>query len=36
VFATAKAKIDSDKGNWIGTPHYSEAYFVERDYSPEA
>jgi hypothetical protein len=36
VFATAKAKIDSDEGNWIGTTHYFETYFVERDFRPEA
>ena len=36
VFATARAKIDSDEGNWIGTTRYFETYFVERDFSPEA
>jgi len=36
VFGTAKAKIDSDEGNWIGTTRYFETYFIDRDYSPEA
>ena len=36
VFGTAKAKIDSDEGNWIGTTRYFETYFVQRDFSPEA
>jgi hypothetical protein len=36
VFFTARAKIDSDEGNWIGTTRYFETFFVERDYSPEA
>jgi 4-amino-4-deoxy-L-arabinose transferase-like glycosyltransferase len=36
VFFNAKAKIDSDEGNWIGTTRYFETFFVERDFSPEA
>ena len=36
VFGTAKAKIDSDEGNWIGTTRYFETYFIQRDFSPEA
>src|SRR3954469_25005480 len=36
VFWTAKAKIDSDEGNWIGTTRYFETFFVERDFSREA
>jgi len=36
VFATAKAKIDSDEGNWIGTTRYFETYFIQHDFSPEA
>src|SRR5215212_1775316 len=36
VFWTAKAKIDSDEGNWIGTTRYFETFFVERDFSGEA
>ena len=36
VFFTAKAKIDSDEGNWIGTTRYFETYFIERDYAPDA
>jgi 4-amino-4-deoxy-L-arabinose transferase-like glycosyltransferase len=36
VFWTAKAKIDSDEGNWIGTTRYFETFFVRRDFSPEA
>jgi hypothetical protein len=36
VFATAKAKIDSDEGNWIGTTHYFETFFLQRDFRPEA
>ena len=34
VFFTAKAKIDSDEGNWIGTTRYFETFFIERDFSP--
>src|SRR5438045_1217989 len=29
VFFTARAKIDSDEGNWIGTTRYFETLFVE-------
>src|SRR6266540_1617568 len=36
LFFTAKAKIDSDEGNWIGTTRYFETFFVERDFSREA
>jgi len=36
IFFTAKAKIDSDEGNWIGTTRYFETFFVERDFSPQA
>src|SRR4051812_36747743 len=36
VFFTAKAKIDSDEGNWIGTTRYFETFFIDRNYSPEA
>ena len=36
VFGTARTKIDSDEGNWIGTTRYFETYFIQRDYSPEA
>jgi hypothetical protein len=36
VFFSAKAKIDSDEGNWIGTTRYFETFFVERDFSQEA
>ena len=36
VFFTAKAKIDSDEGNWIGTTRYFETFFVDRDFSPDA
>ena len=36
VFWTAKAKIDSDEGNWIGTTRYFETFFVEHDVSREA
>ncbi|MCC7370913.1 MAG: glycosyltransferase family 39 protein [Chloroflexi bacterium] len=33
VFWGAKAKIDSDEGNWIGTTRYFVAFFVDRDFS---
>jgi ABC-type amino acid transport system permease subunit len=36
VFFTARAKIDSDEGNWIGTTRYFETLFVDHDLSPEA
>jgi hypothetical protein len=36
VFSTAKAKLDSDEVNKIGTSHYFKTYFVERDFSAEA
>ncbi|MFN8637496.1 MAG: glycosyltransferase family 39 protein [Chloroflexota bacterium] len=36
VFFSAKAKIDSDEGNWIGTTAYFETFFIRRDFSPEA
>jgi hypothetical protein len=36
VFFDAKAKIDSDEGNWIGTTRYFETFFVDRNFSPEA
>ncbi|MCC7104379.1 MAG: glycosyltransferase family 39 protein [Chloroflexi bacterium] len=36
VFFTAKAKIDSDEGNWIGTTRYFQTYFVDRDFSARA
>jgi hypothetical protein len=36
VFFTAKTKIDSDEGNWIGTTRYFETLFIQHDVSPEA
>ena len=36
VFLGAKAKIDSDEGNWIGTTVYFQRFFVERDFSEDA
>ena len=36
VFFNARAKIDSDEGNWIGTTRYFQTLFVEHDLSPEA
>src|SRR4051812_38046354 len=36
TFFNAKAKIDSDEGNWIGTTRYFETFFVQRDFSREA
>ena len=31
VFGTARATIDSDEGDWIGTTRYFETCFVRRE-----
>ncbi len=36
VFFNAKAKIDSDEGEWIGTTRYFQTLFIEHDLSPDA
>src|SRR5688500_2315094 len=36
VFLGAKAKVDSDEGNWIGTTVYFQRFFIERDFSEDA
>jgi len=33
VFGTAKAKLDSDEAEWIGTTRYFQRYFVDHDVS---